>query len=101
MRPSQPTGYTMELLLAAGALDVVIIPAQMKKNRPGIVLQAVVGSEKREELSGYFVPRKPPCSAPVFTPAERRVQKLGMDSREYAVGHRPHQGRRAGLRARV
>ncbi len=31
----------LEALLAAGALDVLIIPAQMKKNRPGILLQVL------------------------------------------------------------
>jgi len=31
----------LEALLAAGALDVLVIPAQMKKNRPGILLQVL------------------------------------------------------------
>jgi len=31
----------LEALLAAGALDVLMIPAQMKKNRPGILLQVL------------------------------------------------------------
>lgn len=31
----------LDALLAAGALDVLMIPAQMKKNRPGILLQVL------------------------------------------------------------
>ena len=69
----QLIGYTMELLLAAGALDVVIIPAQMKKNRPGIILQAVVEPEKREEL-GAILFRETTTLGIRFYSAERRVQ---------------------------
>ena len=69
----QLIGYTMDLLLAAGALDVVIIPAQMKKNRPGIILQAVVEPEKREEL-GAILFRETTTLGIRFYSAERRVQ---------------------------
>jgi uncharacterized protein (DUF111 family) len=37
----------MERLFAAGALDVIFIPVQMKKNRPGFQLQ-VICSEKQQ-----------------------------------------------------
>jgi pyridinium-3,5-bisthiocarboxylic acid mononucleotide nickel chelatase len=38
-----PEGYPhlCELLFAAGALDVVLVPVQMKKGRPGFILQAM------------------------------------------------------------
>ncbi len=39
-------GYAMERLLAAGARDVWVIPAQMKKNRPAIVLSVLCDHEK-------------------------------------------------------
>ena len=35
-------GYVTEKLLAEGALDVFTIPIQMKKNRPAVLLQALV-----------------------------------------------------------
>ncbi len=41
-------GYLMERLFAEGALDVVWIPVQMKKGRPGTLLQALC---RREQLS--------------------------------------------------
>jgi pyridinium-3,5-bisthiocarboxylic acid mononucleotide nickel chelatase len=37
----QVYGYLQEKILAAGALDVFAIPAQMKKNRPGLLLSVV------------------------------------------------------------
>jgi len=69
----QLIGYTMDLLLDAGALDVVIIPAQMKKNRPGIVLQAIVEPEKREEMAAILF-RETTTLGIRFHSAERRVQ---------------------------
>ncbi len=41
------SGFLMERLFAAGALDVIFIPVQMKKNRPGFQLQ-VICSEKQQ-----------------------------------------------------
>ncbi|MFA5795205.1 MAG: nickel pincer cofactor biosynthesis protein LarC [Candidatus Brocadiia bacterium] len=37
----QVIGYLMERLLAAGALDAVAIPVQMKKSRPGTLVQVL------------------------------------------------------------
>ena len=44
-------GYTQERLFAIGALDVWNTPIQMKKNRPGIVLSALVPKGKEREAS--------------------------------------------------
>jgi hypothetical protein len=42
----QQIGRAFEALFAAGALDVYIVPIQMKKNRPGVLLTAIVGQER-------------------------------------------------------
>ena len=43
-------GYLMDRLFEAGALDVVFLPVQMKKNRPGIQLQVMGRPEKKDVL---------------------------------------------------
>jgi hypothetical protein len=40
--PAEVIGYCYDLLLAAGALDVWTQPISMKKNRPGVLLAALV-----------------------------------------------------------
>jgi len=42
-------GFLMERLLDAGALDVIFIPVQMKKGRPGVQIQ-VVGTPDQGDL---------------------------------------------------
>ena len=43
-------GYLMERLLDSGALDVVFVPVQMKKGRPGIEVQVICQPQLRERL---------------------------------------------------
>jgi hypothetical protein len=44
-------GYFLEQALAAGALDVTCASAQMKKNRPGLVISILCEPEKTDALS--------------------------------------------------
>lgn len=46
----QVMGYVTERLLAEGALDVFIIPAQMKKNRPGSLLTVLCEENKAPNM---------------------------------------------------
>jgi pyridinium-3,5-bisthiocarboxylic acid mononucleotide nickel chelatase len=47
----QNFGYVTEALLAAGALDVFTVPIQMKKGRPGHLLQVLAPHELADSLS--------------------------------------------------
>ena len=47
----QNFGYVTEKLLAAGALDVFTVPIQMKKGRPGHLLQVLAPAEAADGLS--------------------------------------------------
>ncbi|WP_326975032.1 nickel pincer cofactor biosynthesis protein LarC [Caproicibacter sp. BJN0012] len=44
-------GYTSELLMKSGALDVFVTPIQMKKNRPASMLTCLCRPEDREKIS--------------------------------------------------
>ena len=48
-------GFAMERLFAAGALDVWHTPAQMKKNRPGIILSALGPAHLEARLAEAFL----------------------------------------------
>ncbi len=43
-------GYVMEKLFTDGALDVLLMPVFMKKNRPGTVLQVLCGNQKKDKI---------------------------------------------------
>jgi len=80
----QIIGWATEKLLEAGALDAIVIPAQMKKNRPGVILQVIAPPEKREELIAIVL-RETTTLGVRFHSAERRVQH-----REWVEVTTPH-----------
>jgi len=43
-------GFLMERLMEGGALDVVFLPAHMKKNRPGTLVQVLYQPDRRETV---------------------------------------------------
>lgn len=48
---AQVFGYLMDRVLEAGALDIFYTPAQMKKNRPGVLLTLLCKPEDRERMT--------------------------------------------------
>lgn len=47
-------GLAAEILMSAGALDVYMIPVQMKKNRPGTLLTCICEITDREKFTKLF-----------------------------------------------
>lgn len=47
-------GFAVERLWSAGALDVFLIPIQMKKNRPGTLLSVIAKPEDRESMESIL-----------------------------------------------
>jgi len=80
----QLIAYATELMMEAGALDVIVIPVQMKKGRPGMMVQAIAEPEKREELVAILFRETTTLGIRFYT-AERRVQ-----AREWIDVHTPH-----------
>jgi uncharacterized protein (TIGR00299 family) protein len=80
----QVVAYAAEKLLEAGALDALVLPAQMKKGRPGVILQVIAAPEKREELVALLF-RETTTLGVRFYSAERRVQ-----AREWQEVETPH-----------
>jgi uncharacterized protein (TIGR00299 family) protein len=50
----QVYGYFQEKALSAGALDVFVIPAQMKKNRPGMLLTVVCAPDQLDAMAALI-----------------------------------------------
>ncbi len=48
-------GYLFERLLEKGALDVVVVPCIMKKNRPGHILKVMCTQADAEKLTGIII----------------------------------------------
>ena len=65
-------GYAQEMLFAAGALDVWHTPIQMKKNRPGIMLSALL-PQHLENAGVEVILRETPTLGVRSRPVERYV----------------------------
>ena len=65
-------GYAQEQLFSLGALDVWYTPVQMKKNRPGVILSALV-PQRLEEAAVQLILRETPTLGVRTRSAERYV----------------------------
>ncbi|MGE5707230.1 MAG: nickel insertion protein, partial [Bacteroidota bacterium] len=75
----------MERLFEAGALDVAFHPVVMKKNRPGVMLSAVV-PPSCQEACAQIVLEETTALGVRLLPAERRVMKRKIETVETPYG---------------
>ena len=80
-------GYAQERLFALGALDVWNTPIQMKKNRPGIILSALLPQEL-ETAAAELILRETPTLGVRRRPVERyaaRRETVAMETPDGAI----------------
>jgi uncharacterized protein (TIGR00299 family) protein len=66
-------GYLIELLMKAGALDVSVLPALMKKGRAGFVIRVIARAEETELLAGVMIRETGSLGVRVFPSIHRLV----------------------------
>ena len=81
----QVLGYAQDRLFAIGALDVWSVPVQMKKNRPGVVLSALVPKEL-ESAAVEVILRETPTLGVRSRPIQRYVAERKSVSVETGMG---------------
>ncbi|HUM81733.1 MAG TPA: nickel pincer cofactor biosynthesis protein LarC, partial [Methanothrix sp.] len=64
-------GYLIERLMLEGALDVCILPALMKKGRPGSVIRAIARAEDSERLAKIIIQETGSLGVRVFPSIHR------------------------------
>jgi pyridinium-3,5-bisthiocarboxylic acid mononucleotide nickel chelatase len=67
------SGYAMERLLEAGALDATLSPLVMKKGRPGVLLRVIARPEDQEALARLILAETSTLGVRLYQ-AERRVE---------------------------
>lgn len=88
-------GHAVELLRAAGALDAWLLPAQMKKGRPGILLQCLSRPEDRERFENLIARETTTLGVRSYTvrraemPRERRRVETPYGPVSVKVGRAP------------
>ena len=78
-------GYTQERLFALGALDVWHTPIQMKKNRPGVILSALL-PQTLETAAVELILRETPTLGVRSRPVQRYVAEREVVAMETGLG---------------
>ena len=81
----EEVGYAMDRLFDAGALDVYVVPIQMKKNRPAHLIRVLSSGSDREKLAGEIF-RYTTTIGIRQCRMDRYVLKRRMEERETAAG---------------
>lgn len=79
-------GYTVQRLFTAGAVDVWTVAAQMKKQRPGVILAVLCKPEKQAELTAIMMKETGTLGVRVQKTG-RFVQKRSIITRQTAWGN--------------
>jgi uncharacterized protein (TIGR00299 family) protein len=78
-------GYTQELLLESGALDVWLVPVQMKKGRPGVVLSFLTTTADLERLIALVMAETGTLGVR-YSPRQRVMQSRRIEERDTHYG---------------
>jgi uncharacterized protein (TIGR00299 family) protein len=81
----QVLAYTVERLMAAGALDASLQPLEMKKGRPGSLLRVIATPETRDALADIIFAETSTLGVRIYS-AERRVQPRQLVDVETSYG---------------
>jgi uncharacterized protein (TIGR00299 family) protein len=81
----QVCGFVMERAFAAGALDVFVIPAQMKKDRPGVLLTVLCKPSEAEIMIDLLL-RETTTLGVRYYEATRRVLERTIEAVETEFG---------------
>jgi uncharacterized protein (DUF111 family) len=81
--------HVMTRLFAAGAVDVTLAPVQMKKNRPGVVVEAIVAPEHRAAVAAVLFAETTTigvrCHAVTRLKVARRIEQVATPYGSIAV----------------
>ena len=78
-------GYTMERLLAEGALDVWFTPIQMKKNRPAVTLSLLVATAEQARFAEIVLAETPAIGLRHY-PVSRTILERRIEERDTPFG---------------
>ena len=79
-------GHLIEQLMQAGALDVTVSPAVMKKGRSGNIIRVVTSHEDMSNLAGMIVRETGSLGVRVFPSLHRFVAEREMKAVELEIG---------------
>ena len=82
-------GHLIELLMQAGALDVSVLPALMKKGRAGFVIRAIARHEETELLAKIMIRETGSLGVRVFPSIHRLVAEREQRNVQVEI-MRPH-----------
>ncbi|HHT9152260.1 MAG TPA: nickel pincer cofactor biosynthesis protein LarC [Candidatus Hypogeohydataceae bacterium YC40] len=75
----QLCGYVIDKLFKAGALDVYTTPIQMKKNRPGILLSALVTEAARPAVEMVFFQETTTFGIRAYKVARKKLHRMSAE----------------------